>query len=259
LPFDDSVVGLRVNPSTDITNIMMGAFANMPRDWWAASTNHNASGKGYMEKTDQFERYYLFNWSKVNQDVYYMSRFWMSVFRGKNSGDAENLYRSADDPDLWKERLDGYTKGLYNKDMGYFGGLQNVIDWFTGEVKPDYTLPENHGEDVQGILQEDLTLADRKFLYGYLKGCFANTHQLFLVFVRAESAAGGGGAGSGARAVALVWRDPRASGNASSRGEDNAKLYMKVQDEGEDVNSWRLDERKYPPHRCQVLFYHQLD
>ena len=69
----------------------------------------------------------------------------------------------------------------------------------------------------------------------------------------------GGGAGSGARAVALVWRDPKAPEKASGRGEDNAQLYMKVEDEDEDVNSWHLRERKHPPHRCRVLFYHQLD
>ena len=55
MPFDDNGSGLRVNPYTDITNVMFGAFANMPRDWWAAGTNWvDDSEKDYMkaESTD---------------------------------------------------------------------------------------------------------------------------------------------------------------------------------------------------------------
>jgi hypothetical protein len=114
---------------------------------------------------------------------------------------------------------------------------------------------------VQDILQTDLTLADRKFLYGYLKGCFANTHQLFLLFVRAESAAGCGGAGSGARAVALVWRDPNApvgSNPATGVGQDNAGIYLNLQN-GMNEEAWRFNQRRYPPHKMRVLFYKQLD
>ena len=116
-----------------------------------------------------------------------------------------------------------------------------------------------------------MTFADRKFLYGYLKGCFANTAQLFLVFVRAESAAGGGGAGSGARAVALVWRDPAApsapdgsyrkadgGSEAPTYGKDNAQKYLNVAS-GRSEETWRLNARRYPPHKMRVLFYHQLD
>jgi hypothetical protein len=106
------------------------------------------------------------------------------------------------------------------------------------------------------------SVADRKFLYGYLKGCFANTHQLFLIFVRAETSAGGGGAGSGARAVALVWRDPNAplyqNNGTTSRGQDNANIYLNV-NSGLNEESWRLNSRKYPPHKTRILFYHQLD
>ena len=60
LPFDEPENGLRVNPYTDITNIMLGAFANMPHDWWSAGTNHLAAGKNYMNGT-AFNSDYLFD------------------------------------------------------------------------------------------------------------------------------------------------------------------------------------------------------
>ena len=252
LPFDEQDVGLRVNPYTDITNIMMGAFANMPHDWWAAGTNYYASGKNYMSPGGAFNKNYLFDWSTKGEDVYRMSTFWMSVFRDKD-GDA--LHCLSDHPDPWISMFDGYSKSVRNNASGYTGETQDIIDWYEGEVKET----ANHGNHVQDILQGDLTLADRKFLYGYLKGCFANTHQLFLVFVRAETAAGGGGAGSGARAVALVYRDPKAPKDASSVGNDNASIYLSIDDEDDDESTWHLKKRNYPPHKSHVLFYHQLD
>ena len=256
LPFDDSVRGLRINPYTDITNIMMGAFANMPNGWWAAGTNHLASGKNYMApNSSSFKSDYLFDWSCNYNDVYRMSTFWMSVFKY----DADNLYCTSGRPDSWMERLDGYLHCSVDVANGFVGGMMDVVDWFNGDVLLNNN--SNFGPDVQAILQ-NMSLADRKFLYGYLKGCFANTHQLFLIFVRAESAAGGGGAGSGARAVALVWRDPNAPSNGGlpvdGVGKDNAQAYLNLQS-GANEESWRLNKREYPPHKTRILFYHQLD
>ncbi|MDY5596195.1 MAG: hypothetical protein SPG40_01630, partial [Kiritimatiellia bacterium] len=39
LAFDEPENGLRVNPYTDMMPVMLGAFANMPCDWWSAGTN----------------------------------------------------------------------------------------------------------------------------------------------------------------------------------------------------------------------------
>lgn len=253
MPFDDNGSGLRVNPYTDITNVMFGAFANMPRDWWAAGTNWvDDSEKDYMkaESTDfKDSEDYLFKWSYEYRDVYAMTAFWMNAFRK----DARDFYR----PDEWSNTLDGFTDSS-----------MNILDWSSGDV-----LWDPAGVDtarIRSILQNEMSLADRKFLYGYLKGCFANNHQLFLLFVRAEPAAGGGGAGSGARAVALVYRDPNppmrngqvvtASGGTENwnRGADNASKYLYFNSDKSE-ESWRLNERKYPPHRMRVLFYHQLD
>ena len=257
LPFAEPENGLRVNPYTDITNIMLAAFANMPADWWSAGTNNVASTeKNYMRPgSESFKNDYLFDWScRKWQPVYNMAAYWMRAFRGEQlSGDRsrERLFGA----DGWKE---------------VFDDSENIFDWTTGE----YVYAPN-GVDM-GVLEGEVrneisTSVDRKFLYGYLKGCFANTAQLFLVFVRAESAAGGGGAGSGARAVALVWRDPNPPMNASGQyktasggtepplyGKDNGKWYLNVNSDVDD-EMWRLNGRDYPPHRTRILFYHQLD
>ena len=253
MPFDDSGAGLRVNPYTDITNVMFGAFANMPRDWWAAGTNWQYDAeKDYMKAgASEFKdtEDYLFKWSYEYNDVYAMTAFWMHAFRKE----AKEFYRADD----WADALDGFTDNT-----------MDILDWSAGDI-----IWEPSGVDfarIESILQNEMSLADRKFLYGYLKGCFANNHQLFLVFVRAEAAAGGGGAGSGARAVALVWRDPNAPSKNGQfvtatggtedpyYGKDNASKYLYVEP-GTNEESWRLNERKYPPHKMRVLFYHQLD
>ena len=262
LPFVEPENGLRVNPYTDITNIMLGAFANMPADWWSAGTNNVASTeKDYMRAgSESFKNDYLFTWSydkfSTDSPLYNMVAYWMCAFRGVGlSGD----------------RNHEYLFGAYGwKDV--FDDSENIFDWTTGEFV--YKPSDVDTDKLRGLMDaggEIGTSVDRKFLYGYLKGCFANTAQLFLVFVRAESAAGGGGAGSGARAVALVWRDPRAPMDSSGQykksdggaetptyGKDNGKWYLNAKSDVDD-EMWRLNGRDYPPHRTRILFYHQLD
>ena len=43
-----------------------------------------------------------------------------------------------------------------------------------------------------------------------------------------------------------------------NRGTDNASKYLYFNSDNSE-ESWRLNERKYPPHKMRVLFYHQLD
>ena len=242
IKFIEASNGLRVNPYTDITNLMIGAFANMPRNWWAAGTNWNNSTwnteKKYMSPDSaDFKDAddYLYSWSKKWDSVYDTAAFWMEQFRGLE-GSVSDLYKA----DGWKD---------------VFDDTQNVFDW-SGE-HPD------RGVDLMSadFKSEISSSVDRKFLYGYLKGCFANNSQLFLVFVRAESVAGGGGAGSGGKAVALVWRDPHAPTGHQGMGDDNARHYLKISNATDPLESWRLNPRKpeHPPHRTIVLFYHQLD
>jgi hypothetical protein len=45
---------------------------------------------------------------------------------------------------------------------------------------------------------------------------------------------------------------------APQYGKDNAQKYLMLED-GMNEESWRLNERQYPPHKTRILFYHQLD
>lgn len=264
IAFDDAENGIRINPYTDMIEVMLGAFANMPYDWWSAGTNHNANGKSYMNASaPSFEKNYLFNWSCNYNDVYNMAYYWMGAFNYLNL--------------LPDER----QKKLYLAD-GWKDVIEDAVNWRTGALNcrftetfdDDTTLNKaalsGNNATVESILQS-LTFAERKFLYGYLKGCFANRSQLFLVFVRAEPSSVGA-AGAGGRAVALVWRDPAAptdnngqfkksSGGSEQPeyGKDNGAIYLNPLSSSQPEEAWRLRSRNYPPHRTRILFYHQLD
>ncbi len=263
LEFDEPENGIRVNPYTDMIDVMLGAFANMPYDWWSAGTNNvSRSEKNYMNAlAPAWEDSYLFDWSCTYRDVYSMAYWWMQAFGRRELGDEQR------------------QKSLYMAD-GWLDAFDNAVNWRNGTLNRTFNENFQKGntldtaalggfnDTVSSILGE-MTFAERKFLYGYLRGCFANTHQLFLVFVRAESPSGGA-EGSGGRAVALVWRDPSAPmENGKFRksdggtedpqyGKDNAQKYLNVSGNRPE-EMWRLNSRNYPPHRTRVLFYHQLD
>jgi hypothetical protein len=256
MPFEEADNGLRVNPYTDNTNVMFGAFANMPLDWAAAGTNWNNNGmadKNYMRPdSSEFKGNddYIFRWSYEYRDVYAMTSFWMGLFRRTADTNERNELYGADG---WQDIFDDHR----------------IVHWRTGEVME--TPPNVDVDRVEQILKDEMTSVDRKFLYGYLRGCFANNSQLFLVFVRAETTAGGA-VGAGARAVALVWRDPAppmkdngqfAKSDGGSEpphyGKDNAQRYLRPFTSNGPEESWRFNRRDYPPHRTRVLFYHQFD
>lgn len=95
------------------------------------------------------------------------------------------------------------------------------------------------GNDI--FSDTDLTSVDKKFLFGFWKGCFDVRQQLFIIFVRAEPTVSGGGAvtsGRGARAVAVVWRNPNPP--ESDVEKDPANEITK-------------------PHEMRVLFYKTLE
>ena len=213
--------GMRVNPYTDITNLFMGAIANMPMDWWAAGTNSSTTGKGYMNpKKSDFENKYLFDYESIlnYNNVLGISNFMMSKFKN-------NVMQG--DPDCWKEIFDEWS----------WCGLET-------EKYPDPLK----------VIRDDITINDRKFIYGYTRECFANRQQLFLVFLRAESVSLGGKSSGqlGARAVAVVWRDPRPASNV-----DNADIYLRNNSDSSDWRKKRKDNTR--PHRTRVLFFHQFD
>ena len=272
MPVDEADNGLRVNPYTDNMNVMLGAFANMPCDWWSAGTNYLVTGKDYMEPGKSFEKENLFEWSykdidNIKNGAYNMAYFWSNAFKRRFEKSDKAKRDKLCVTDDWKDIFD------------------DAFYWYGGEVEEKYRgcLALDPDRDLSAVadsgaidnsavdkILKSLTSVDRKFLYGYLKGCFANTSQLFLFFVRAEASIGGA-AGDGARAVALVWRDPNpptgTNGKLMDRDGNNGSVEVDSTDKATDnsfvyspdVTSWRYDRREFPPHRTRILFYHQFD
>ena len=206
LPFVNEGTGFKVNPYSDSTNVMMSVFANTPLDWRCTSTNVTDSGVDFSSMNmDDFNKKYAFNaysetakieWNVLNQIV---GRFMDEVRRNGSNKSWE---------EVWRENM---------------GWRDNGSD---------------KGTRLCGFdLNSDLKLwdADKKYLYGFWKECFAVKQQLFLVFVRAEPMMMGSGAAGhtppqlGGRAMALVWRDPARTKNNNT------------------------------PHKTRVLFYRQFD
>lgn len=137
-----------------------------------------------------------------------------------------------------QEEIDELAEKLQDK-FASAGG-----DWVEAYNKLKWGF--SGGSDLfSDIGLDNLTVADKKYLYGFWKGCFDARQQLFIIFVRAESAISGGGIGQGARAVAVVWRDPNPP-------KDGSGEYRYQPDNGD------TDER-IPPHKMRVLFYKALE
>lgn len=203
---DDDGGGAKVNPYTDSDLIMSAAVANTPYDWWAACTNKLTDSE--MKLSEGWN--YAFNdngsSSKITRDeIIKICQKMREKFKAaSSSGDWLEAY-----DDMWAESFDS-----------------------------------DGDNELLGVTLQNCTIsgADRKYLYSFWRNCFGNRQQLFLVFLRAESAAlaGAGDAATpsqlGARAVALVWRDPLPPPGTTS---------------GSGLNR--------VPHRTRVLFYHQFE
>lgn len=192
LPFTSEGTGMKVNPYSNSTNVLMAAFANTPVDWRHASTNFMDGATEDYAAMDvkSFNQKYAWNdystggafaWEDLKKVA---GKFMDRVRASGNSG--------------WKS--------VWN-DLGWYGGGdEEFLDMkMTGDT-------------------DKLWEADRKFLYGFWRDCFDAKQQLFLIFVRAEPLLLGGGTADqlppqlGARAVALVWRDPATSTSGTENG-----------------------------------------
>ncbi len=203
LPWTSEGSGFKVNPWSDSTNVLMAVFANTPIDWKRASTNKVSGVPDYASlSASDFNKKYAFNEYSEYKIAWDDLHSIAGNYRAGLEAQARN--GKTDWVDAWQE-----------------------LDWY-------YDADKFCGVELSGETGE-ITSADRKFLYGYWRDCFAARQQLYLVFVRAEPAMmGGEGNGQsapqlGGRAVALVWRDPAAG-----------------------------TDPKYP-HRTRVLFYRQFD
>ena len=196
LPFTSEGTGMKVNPYSDSTNVLMAAFANTPVDWRRASTNQMAGATDYASMSvADFNKKYA--WNEYSEG-------------GKFAW--EDLQKVAGHF-MWRMRNAGNRS---------WQTVWNDIDWY-GLCSDGKVFSNGGGQDMQiSGNTDEIWDVDRKFLYGYWRDCFAAKQQLFLIFVRAEPLMLGGGTADqmppqlGARAVALVWRDPTTSSGATS-------------------------------------------
>lgn len=203
--------GYRVNPFSANESMLLAALANTPIDWWAASTNDAEQAK-----SDQLSM-------KLDKAMKY-------AFSEFSASPAPMAHGTIENGKAEKNTLAELAQKMHNRFAESNGDWEKAWD----DIKWDepYVI-----DDVD--LGVTLHSVDKHFLYGFWRECFANRQQLFLIFLRAEPMMmGGGGLGQtppqlGARAVALVWRDPKAT--------------------TEDVGG------QPRPHRMRVLFYRQLD
>ena len=224
--------GPKINPYSDCTNVIMAAFANTPHDWRCASTNDPAA---FEEKTaEQFNKDYAWNQyssgAKMNwEDLEDLAACFMKSVRDHAREHAGNRAKFEDNGNGVSESIEEAWRHLASNGSDFQEGGKG---WFVQGQTPEDAQKMLCGLDLAG---DRLYNSDKKFLYGYWRDCFAAKQQLFLVFVRAEPTMMGSGSANqmppqlGARAVALVWRDPRIT------KEDN------------------------DPHKTRILFYRQFD
>jgi len=201
-------VGFKVNPYSDSTNIIMAAFANTPHDWRCASVDNKEITA---DSASAFNAKYAWNENSSGAKLN-----WANL--EEVAGELMSEVRSNPSGTEYEESWESALRNLgWRSAAGGAGSENYILD----------------GLDLDGGCKVFNT--DRKFLYGFWHDCFASRQQLFLVFVRAEPVMMGGGAIGqtppqlGGRAVALVWRDPKATSTANA------------------------------PHRTRVLFYRQFD
>ena len=196
LPFTSEGTGMKVNPYSDSTNVLMAAFANTPVDWRRASTNvmEGATDYASMSVADFNKKY---AWNEYSEG-------------GKFAW--EDLQKVAGHF-MWRMRNAGNSS---------WQTVWNDIDWY-GLCSDGKVFASGGGQDMEmSGTTDEIWDVDRKFFYGYWRDCFAAKQQLFLIFVRAEPLMLGGGTADqmppqlGARAVALVWRDPATPSGATS-------------------------------------------
>ena len=195
--------GLRINPYSTETNIIIAALANTPVDWAHASTNLVGRDKRKPDFANmnaaQFNAKYA--WNEYSSDqTHKITWDELSDIAGEFIGRMRNIGN-----DSWEN-------------------IWNDMDW-------SYKKDSFCGVPLEDQTAKNLWTADRKFLYGFWRDCFGSRQQLFLVFVRAEPGMMGSGAMSkvppqlGGRAVALVWRDPTENNTSGSDGKQSGVGY----------------------------------
>jgi len=246
---DGTLPGARVNPLSDIDEVLEAAIWDTPLDYWVASPDNGLTVEDRVTKNLTFTRhpnYFNSTGSPNNSD-------WKG-FLDKWVDGLDDVMDETDNPN-----------SVWSKTLSDFYGDLNYFKWYDEDRKKIFgtTVPNNLHE------------IDRKMLYSFSLDSFSDRQQLFLYFIRAEVTMPtfGGGAEmqslAGGRAVALVWRDPYPRGFVKDNNTNNDNDRMDKDEDWYPDNDYMSPWRRYHEgannktryegyHDTRVLFFKQL-
>jgi hypothetical protein len=198
---DGTLAGARVNPLSDLPQVLAAAVQSTPVDYYWAGANQLSGGS----PSSATIRKNVFDNSAVmipsSWAAFTNGWFKCLVNATKNALPALNINTS----------LKNNLSDMY--------GEQSLFGWYSNL---DSTTIFDGGYPAGKVsgLSSPLYEIDRKMLFSFTQDAFSDRQQLFLYILRAEatvpnfggSADGGVKSLAGGRAVALVWRDPYPEG-----------------------------------------------
>ncbi len=235
---DGTLPGARVNPLSDLPEVLEAAIWDTPVDYWVASTNNGLTA---------------------------MQRRNLTFTRNANAfgvtSPSDNTWRNF--CDRWIDHIFDVSKvttppaekhepnTLWSRNLSDYYGDHTRFEWYSEDVARRTIF------GIPNVLPNPLHEIDRKMLYSFSLDSFSDRQQLFLYFIRAEVTAPSFGGGSdvgmqslaGGRAVALVWRDPYPRGfvkaaDVGSTGlsdDDNSNDIMKDDKDNSVVTTANTD------------------
>ncbi len=183
---DGSLQGSRVNPLSDLPQVLAAAVQHTPVDYYWAGPKY---GPVVATKT----RNYVFD-ETLSASAW--AGFTNGWFRCLQNAKTASPFNTA-----------------WNSNLSDVYGRQDLFGWYSAGT-PTTVFETSPG--FAQTLSEPLHEVDRKMLFDYTLNNFSDRQQLFLYILRAEVTVpsfGGSDMGglkpvAGGRAVALVWRDP---------------------------------------------------
>ena len=246
---------VRINPLSDLPNVLIGAIDRVPYDYRVAWENMDEDVPASVKLTQNYQSYlsaadwqdFSTNWAAHVMDVV-------------DVGEINQL--------RWRRRIaDVYGKWTINS--------WDSRRWYSGsggEMRITFRRDNDVLSDIN--LSKPLYEADRKMLYSFSMDAFSDRQQLFLYVLQAEAMAPGVGSGTrslaGGRAVAVVWRDPYPSfypQSLNSSNIDPASPYVPITLQKPSPWGWQTGGnpglsgggRHSGYHEQKILFFKQLD
>ncbi|HOS66257.1 MAG TPA: hypothetical protein PK251_16085 [Candidatus Latescibacteria bacterium] len=221
---DGTLPGARVNPLSDMPEVLEAAIWDTPLDYWIASTNNGLTVADRVGQKLTFTRSPNYFNTASSSDSNWQS------FRDKWTDGLEKVMAPGNNPNN--------PNKIWGRTVVDYYGSESYFRWYSETPNSIFgiTVPNNLHE------------VDRKMLYSFSLDSFSDRQQLFLYFIRAETTVPTfGSAGkvsmqslAGSRAVALVWRDPYPRGFVK---DDKAENNDNNDDTMNTSNDWYPDDR----------------